>query len=98
VYGLSASQDPTAVPAAQQWRFGPEEASRIRQPVLIVLGANTVPRFIEGAELVQTWFPEAERLVVPDAGHLHMVQNPDAVANGLSGLFSRHPIGAAPTG
>jgi len=32
-------------------------------------------------------------LSVPEAGHLLMVQNPTAVAQGLNDLFSRHPIG-----
>jgi len=29
---------------------------------------------------------------VPDAGHLMLVQNPQAVAQGLAAFFSRHPI------
>ena len=32
-------------------------------------------------------------LVVPDAGNLLMVQNPEAMAHGLYDFFSRHPIG-----
>jgi hypothetical protein len=61
--------------------------------VLNVVGADSVPRFTEGSDLVQSWFPQAERLVVPDAGHLLMVQNPTALAHGLNDFFSRHPIG-----
>ena len=44
-------------------------------------------RFVEGSELVQSWFPEAERLSVPGAGHFLMVQNPIAVADGLRQLL-----------
>jgi pimeloyl-ACP methyl ester carboxylesterase len=83
--------------AVSSWDFGPERASEISQPVLNVVGSDTVPRFVEAADLVQTWFPDAERLDVPDAGHLLMVQNPEAVATGLAAFFSRHPIGAATT-
>jgi pimeloyl-ACP methyl ester carboxylesterase len=83
--------------AVASWNFGPGQASQISQPVLNVVGTDTVPRFVEAAELVQTWFPDAERLEVPDAGHLLMVQNPGAVATGLAAFFSRHPIGAATT-
>ena len=61
--------------------------------MLNVLGAESVQRFVEGSELVQSWFPQAERLLVPGAGHLLMVQNPTAVAEGLAGFFARHPIG-----
>jgi hypothetical protein len=57
----------------QQWTFGPREAESITQPVLNVLGAESAQRFVEGAELVQSWFPYAERLRVPEVGHLLMV-------------------------
>jgi pimeloyl-ACP methyl ester carboxylesterase len=82
------------VPAVQRWRFGPTDAARITAPVLNVVGAESVPRFKEGGELVQSWFPQAERLTVPRAGHLLMVQNPAAVAHGLSAFHSRHPLDA----
>ncbi|BAH48790.1 alpha/beta fold hydrolase [Rhodococcus opacus] len=80
------------LPAVQQWSFGAAESERITQPVLNVLGAESAPRFVEGSELLQSWFPRAERLSVPKAGHLLMVQNPTAVARGLKDFFSRHPI------
>jgi pimeloyl-ACP methyl ester carboxylesterase len=80
--------------AVQQFAFGADEAARLTKPVLNVLGADSAPRFVEGSELVQSWFPHAERLTVPDAGHLLMVANPDAVADGLKDFLSRHPISA----
>ncbi|HET9602545.1 MAG TPA: alpha/beta hydrolase [Acidimicrobiales bacterium] len=86
------------MPAVQQWRFGPDDAERITQPVLNVVGAESAERFVEGSELVQSWFPRAERLSVPGAGHLLMVQNPTAMARGLADFFSRHPIGDAGQG
>jgi pimeloyl-ACP methyl ester carboxylesterase len=86
------------MPAVQQFAFGPDDARRVTRPVLNVHGAGSQPRFAEGAELVQSWFPQAERLEVPDAGHLLMVQNPDAVARGLGAFFARHPIGVAASG
>ena len=82
------------MPAVQQWSFGPGDAERVTQPVLNVLGAESAPRFVEGAALVQSWFPHAERLTVPDAGHLLMVQNPTAVARGLHNHIARHLIGS----
>jgi pimeloyl-ACP methyl ester carboxylesterase len=79
--------------AVQQWRFGPADAERITRPVLNVHGARSEQRFVEASELIQSWFPQAERLLVPDAGHLLMVQNPTALAEGLVAFFARHPIG-----
>lgn len=81
------------MPAVQQWSFGPDDARRIPHPVLNVLGAETAPRFMEGGELLQSWFPHAERLSVPAAGHLLMVQNPTALARGLSDFVARHASG-----
>ena len=80
------------MPAVQQWTFGPEDADRVTQPVLNVLGTESAPRFVDGAQLVQSWFPHAERLSVPDAGHLLMVQNPTALAHGLTNFVTRHRI------
>jgi pimeloyl-ACP methyl ester carboxylesterase len=80
------------MPAVQQWSFGGDAASHVTKPVLNVLGAQSAPRFVEAAELVQSWFPHAERLSIPDAGHLLMVQNPTAVAKGLTDFFTRHRI------
>jgi pimeloyl-ACP methyl ester carboxylesterase len=83
------------MPAVQRWSFGPSDAERVTQPVLNVLGTESASRFAEGSELVQSWFPQAERLSVPDTGHLLMVQNPTALAHGLTNFFARHPIGDA---
>jgi pimeloyl-ACP methyl ester carboxylesterase len=78
------------MPAVQGWTFGPADAARVTQPVLNVLGARSVPRFVQGSELIQSWFPEAERLSVPEAGHLLMVQNPAGLAEGLRDFFGAH--------
>jgi pimeloyl-ACP methyl ester carboxylesterase len=83
------------LPAVQQWSFGPGDAQHVTQPVLNVLGAESVSRFVEGSEVVQSWFPGAERLSVPAAGHLLMVENPTALAQGLAAFFSRHSTVAA---
>jgi pimeloyl-ACP methyl ester carboxylesterase len=83
--------------AVRDWSFGPGDAERVTQPVLNAVGTDTVRRFVEGGELIQSWFPHAERLSVPGAGHLLMVQNPVAVGDGLRAFFSRHPISAEQT-
>ena len=54
--------------------------------------AGQVVDHLEGSALVQTWFPHAERLTVPDAGHLLMLQNPTALAQGLTDYLARHPL------
>jgi pimeloyl-ACP methyl ester carboxylesterase len=84
------------MPAVQAFSFGPADAERVTQPVLNVLGAQSEPRFVQGSELVQSWFPRAERLSVPAAGHLLMVQNAPALAQGVTAFFDRHPLGRSP--
>ena len=56
--------------------------------MLNVHGALTVQRFRDASELVQQWFPDAERLLVPDTGHFLIVQNPTAVEDGLRSFYS----------
>ena len=73
-------------------RSDPSDASHVTQPVLNVVGANSVPRFVEGAALVQSWFPDAERLDDPGRRTPPHDPEPDAVADGLKDHFSRHPI------
>lgn len=77
--------------AVQQFSFGPDEADRVTQPVLNVVGTESVGRFVEGGELVQSWFPGAERFSLPNAGHLLMVQNAAGMAQGLRAFLARHP-------
>lgn len=81
------------MPAVQGWRFGPADAERVAAPVLNVRGDESVRRFAEASDLVQSWFPDAETLRVPHAGHLLMVQNPEAVARGLERFVAQHPAG-----
>ena len=41
---------------------------------------------------MQSWFPHADRLSIPNAGHLLMIQNPTAVAKGVTDFFTHHHI------
>jgi pimeloyl-ACP methyl ester carboxylesterase len=80
------------LPALQQWRFTAEEAVRIRQPVLAVVGTETAPMLRESHDVVKRWLPQAEELVVPQATHALQQMNPSAVADGLARFLARHPL------
>jgi uncharacterized protein (TIGR02118 family) len=85
----------TELPALQVWRFGPEEARQISQPVLAVRGADSdevAPVFGEGIAQLRRWLPQAESLVVPDATHGLPFMNPSGLADGLATFFARHPL------
>jgi pimeloyl-ACP methyl ester carboxylesterase len=82
-------------PAVQQWSFRREDASRITQPVLAVIGEKSKelsPIWNERQEMLLTWLPNAEPFVLPGATHLLHVENPRGMAEGLAAFFARHPL------
>jgi pimeloyl-ACP methyl ester carboxylesterase len=78
------------LPAVQQWTFTEEDASRVTQPVLAVLGEHTAPTFPERRELLLAWLPHVEPFDLPDATHLLHAQNPRGMAEGMADFFARH--------
>jgi pimeloyl-ACP methyl ester carboxylesterase len=83
------------LPALRQWSFGPNEARRIQQPVLAVLGEQSDSRFRQRHQLLVHWLPHVEPFMLAKAGHLLHIENPAELAGGLSAFFSRHASGAA---
>lgn len=80
------------LPAVQEWEFTHEDASRITQPTLVVLGDRTHPIFRERRELLLAWLPNAEPFELPEATHLLHVDNPRGMAEALTAFFARHPL------
>lgn len=85
-------------PALQQWSFDQEDAARVSQPVLAVVGARSLemdPIWGERHQRLLDWLPDVEPFVLPDATHLLQVMNPHGMAAGLAEFWSRHPLTAA---
>ena len=83
------------LPALDQWSFTQEEAGRITQPVLAVVGADSHtlwPGWVEVHNLVQAWLPRSEAFVLEGATHGLQMMNPQGMAAGLAGFFARHPM------
>ncbi len=59
-----------------------------RVPVLNAVGAESAPRFVHGACLIQTWLPHSIRYELPGTGHLMMAQNPAAMADRLEQFWA----------
>ncbi len=78
--------------ALQQWSFTAENAARIRQPVLSVIGDESEPIFHEIHSLLKRWMPHIEELAVPRANHALEFMNPSAVADGLARFLDRHHL------
>jgi pimeloyl-ACP methyl ester carboxylesterase len=83
------------LPALRQWSFGPDEAHRITQPVLAVVGEHSDARFHRRHELILDWLPNVEPFTLAGAGHLLHIQNPRGLAEGLAAFFARHHLGVA---
>ena len=80
------------LPAVMEWSFGPDEASRVDQPALAVLGERSEPFYRERRDLLLSWLPNAEPFELPGATHLLQVENPRGLAEALAAFFARHPI------
>jgi pimeloyl-ACP methyl ester carboxylesterase len=85
------------MPALRQWPFTEDDAHRIQQPTLAVLGTASPPIFAERQKLLLQWLPNAEPLDLPGLTHLLHGQNPSAVAEGLAGFYARHPLPEDPS-
>ncbi len=83
------------LPALREWTFGHNDAGRVTQPALVVLGGRTTEAnttFAQRNELLLKWLPHAEPFVLPGATHLLQVQNPGGMARGLAAFLGHHPI------
>jgi pimeloyl-ACP methyl ester carboxylesterase len=78
----------------QGWWFTEEDARRISQPVLAVVGEMSAATFPERRELIVSWLPNVEQFDLPGATHLLHVQNPRGMAEALASFFGRHPLTA----
>ena len=77
-------------PQILKWEFTREDAARITQPVLNVVGANTWAPFREIYETVQAWIPHAENHELPDASHGMLQMNPKGAAERIARFISSH--------
>ena len=64
----------------------------ISQPVLSVLGTETERLFVDGHELLYSWFPQVEDCTIEGVAHLLHMHRPEPVAQGVAEFFARHPI------
>ena len=83
------------VPGLRAWTFGEQEAQRITQPVLAVLGGESDklwPRFGETQRLLLSSLPTVDGVVLAGANHAMHIQDPAAVATALATFYRRYPI------
>ena len=80
------------LPALSTWTFGADQAARVSQPVLSVVGSETEPLWVEVADHLRSWFGQIEECTIEGAGHLLHIQRSTPVAACLAAFFGRHPL------
>lgn len=86
------------LPALSAWKFGPEQAATISQPVLSVLGTDTEQLFLDSHELLHSWFPQLEDCKIEGIAHLLHIQRPEPVVRGVAEFLARHPMAGGRVG
>jgi pimeloyl-ACP methyl ester carboxylesterase len=82
------------LPALREWTFGPTEAARIKQPVLLVMGGKSrevSPVWQQRHDLLTTWMGHAEPFVLDGATHMLHLENARELAERLGAFFADHP-------
>ena len=82
----------TDLPALLSWRFDAEDARRINCPVLQITGSDSGPWFAEVRDLVLTWLPQTEDILLTGADHSLALTHTPQVADALADFLSRHAI------
>jgi pimeloyl-ACP methyl ester carboxylesterase len=80
-------------PSMQEWRFTREDARRITQPVLAVLGGESAsiwPGWTEVQDRLREWLPQAEPFVLAGANHALEERDPRGVAEAMASFLARH--------
>lgn len=80
------------LPALTQWKFGAEQAARVSQPVLSVLGSKTKLLWVEVDQFLRSALPRVESCTVPGVGHLLHGQRAKPVAQAMADFFGQHPL------
>jgi len=84
----------TDMPALVTWRFLAEDAQRISRPVLYIGGSESGPWFAEVRDLILSWLPQAQDVVLEGADHSLAITHPAQVAAAIRAFLRDQPIGA----
>ena len=82
-------------PSLQEWHLTRNDARRITQPVLGVLGAesaSTWPGWNEVQERLREWLPQTEPFVLAGANHALQEKDPRGIAAAVAPFLARHAM------
>jgi pimeloyl-ACP methyl ester carboxylesterase len=78
------------------YRQPEKDLRRIKAATLILIGEHDMDVFKRIGELIRRAIPASRRIYVPEAGHLGMLENPDAVQTMLETHWNAHGAIAQP--
>lgn len=82
----------TEMPALQGWSFGVQQGGRIRQPVLFVIGDESIPPFGEVQQLLAKALPQMVTTTIAGGTHLHDIEKPGPTAKAIAAFLQANPI------
>jgi pimeloyl-ACP methyl ester carboxylesterase len=81
------------MPAAYAWSFTPEDARRLAQPLLSILGVQSPERAQKVHEILKQWVPQTEELKLENAEHALPLMDPPGIAKAIAGWLAKQPMG-----
>jgi 3-oxoadipate enol-lactonase len=82
------------IPGAVSWTFTPDDAAKIKIPILSVLGAHSPERAQKVDAVLKRWAPQTETTVLPNADHALPLMDPSGMAAVVAEFIARYPIHA----
>jgi pimeloyl-ACP methyl ester carboxylesterase len=80
------------IPALLGWNYTAADAALIAGPVLYVGGTDSGRWFAEVRELLLSWLPQAEDVLIVGADHSLAITHAYEIASSLAAFVERHPI------
>jgi pimeloyl-ACP methyl ester carboxylesterase len=80
------------LPALEKWVFDSNYGNRLSQPVLFVVGSESVPLFEDAMHLFQSSVPHTEQVVAPGLNHLLQMRDPRLIAEAIAEFLARWPL------
>ena len=72
------------IPALVSWEYGPDQATRVRVPVLYAGGTDSGPLFLQTKAWVSALFPTAQSVTIEGAGHDLALTHPAELATAIA--------------
>lgn len=80
------------MPSLERWSFAPQDAKRIRQPVLFVIGDESAPPFREVQQLLAKEMPQMVTTTIAGGTHIHDIEKPGPTAEAIARFLRVNPM------